>query len=105
MATAGLAIGLSYEHTWASGTLSLVGCRHDRAHPRPGREIARSLPTRNLMIVNAHGGNRGMLEALGRELRAEFGLNVCTLHIGALMSPVNGSTPCRKFTPAMTRPR
>ena len=48
-----------------------------------GREIARSLPARNLLIVNGHGGNRGMLEALGRELRGDFGLNLCALHLGA----------------------
>jgi creatinine amidohydrolase/Fe(II)-dependent formamide hydrolase-like protein len=45
-----------------------------------GREIARSLPARNLAIINGHGGNRGILEPLARDLRAEFGLNVCVLH-------------------------
>jgi creatinine amidohydrolase/Fe(II)-dependent formamide hydrolase-like protein len=85
-----LAIGLSYEHVWAAGTLSL-SVAGMAAHLRDlGREIARSLPARNLVIVNAHGGNRGILEALGRELRADFGLNVCALHTGALMSPVTG---------------
>jgi creatinine amidohydrolase len=53
-----------------------------------GREIARSLPARNLLIVNGHGGNRGILEALGRELRGDFGLNIGMLHLGAMMSPV-----------------
>jgi len=46
------------------------------------------LPVRNLLIVNGHGGNRGMLEALGRELHGDFGLNLCALHLGAMMSPV-----------------
>ncbi len=45
-----------------------------------GREIARSLPARNLAIINGHGGNRGILEALAQDLRADFGLNVCILH-------------------------
>jgi creatinine amidohydrolase/Fe(II)-dependent formamide hydrolase-like protein len=52
------------------------------------REIARALPARNLAIVNGHGGNRGILEALGREIRSDFGLNLVTLHLGAMMSPV-----------------
>jgi creatinine amidohydrolase len=82
-----LAIGLSREHDWASGTLSLSVSGMTALMRDLGREIVRALPTRNLLIVNAHGGNRGMLEVLGREMRADFGLNLCTLHIGALMSP------------------
>jgi creatinine amidohydrolase len=41
-----------------------------------------------VLFVNGHGGNRGILEALGRELRGDFGLNVGALHLGALISPV-----------------
>jgi len=82
-------IGLSREHAWAPGTLSL-SVAGMTAHLRDfGREIARALPTRNLLIVNGHGGNRGILEALGRELRGDFGLNICALHIGAMMSPIS----------------
>src|SRR5882757_218353 len=81
-------IGLSHEHDWAAGTLSLsVGGM--TAYLRDlCREIARALPARNLLIVNGHGGNRGLLEALGRELHGDFGLNLCALHLGAMMSPV-----------------
>lgn len=86
-----LAVGLSYEHAWAPGTLSLSVAGLTAQLRDLGREIARSLPTRNLMIVNSHGGNRGILESLGRELRADFGLNLCTLHTGPLMSPVNSA--------------
>jgi creatinine amidohydrolase len=49
-----------------------------------GREIARSLPARNLMIVNGHGGNRGILEVLAQEMRSDFGLNICVFHPAAL---------------------
>jgi creatinine amidohydrolase/Fe(II)-dependent formamide hydrolase-like protein len=49
-----------------------------------GRTIRRSLPTRNLLILNGHGGNRGILEALVRDLRADMELNVCTFHPAAL---------------------
>ena len=83
-----LAIGLSREHDWAPGTLSLSVAGMTALLRDLGREIARALPTRNLLIVNAHGGNRGILEALGREIRGDFGLNLCALHTGALMSPV-----------------
>jgi creatinine amidohydrolase len=84
-----LAVGLSCEHAWAPGTLSLSIAGMTALLRDLAREIARGLPARNLFIVNAHGGNRGMLEALGRELRGDFGLNLCALHTGALMSPVS----------------
>jgi creatinine amidohydrolase len=85
------AIGLSYEHAWAAGTLSLSVAGMTAQLRDLAREIARSLPARNLMVVNGHGGNRGLLEALGRELHAEFGLNLCVLHIGPLISPVTSA--------------
>ena len=75
-----LSIGLAREHEWAPGTLSLsvegmTALVHDL-----GRTIARALPTRNLAIVNCHGGNRGILDALILDLRADYDLNVCVLH-------------------------
>jgi creatinine amidohydrolase len=83
-----LTVGLSREHAWAPGTLSLsVGGM--AAYLRDlAREIARGLPARRLLIVNGHGGNRGMLEAIGRELQDDFGLTLCALHLGAIISPV-----------------
>ena len=86
-----LAAGLSREHDWAPGTLSLSIAGMTAYLRDLGREIARSLPARNLLIVNGHGGNRGLLEALGRELRGDFGLNVVSVHLGALISPVAGA--------------
>jgi creatinine amidohydrolase len=86
-----LAAGLSREHDWAPGTLSLSIAGMTAYLRDLGREIVRSLPARNLLIVNGHGGNRGILEALGRELRGDFGLNVVSLHLGALISPVTGA--------------
>jgi creatinine amidohydrolase len=73
-------IGLSREHDWAPGTLSLsiqgfVTLLRDLA-----RDIARSLPARNLAIVNGHGGNRGILENLLREFQGDFALNACAIH-------------------------
>lgn len=81
-------IGLSREHDWAPGTRShsvagMAAHLHDLA-----RDLVKALPARNLLIVNGHGGNRGILEATGRELGGDFGLNLCTMHLGAMISPV-----------------
>ena len=75
-----LSIGLSREHDWAAGTLSLsiqgfAGYVRDLAGA-----IVRALPARNLAIVNGHGGNRGILENLLHELSGDFGLNAVVLH-------------------------
>jgi creatinine amidohydrolase/Fe(II)-dependent formamide hydrolase-like protein len=78
-----LAMGLAREHEWASGTLSLSIQGMTALLRDLGREIARSLPARNLAIVNGHGGNRGILEVLAQDLRADFGLNICVLHPAA----------------------
>ena len=74
-------ISLAREHEWAPGSMSLsiqgmVALIHDY-----GREIARALPARNLVVINGHGGNRGILDALAQDLRADFGLNACVLHL------------------------
>ena len=84
-------IGLSREHAWAPGTLSLTVSGMTAYLRNLGREIVRALPARNLLIVNGHGGNRGILEALTREMSADFGLNIATLHLGAMMSPDTGA--------------
>ncbi len=82
-----LPVGLSREHAWAPGTLSLTVSGMTAYLRDLGSEIVRALPARNLLIVNGHGGNRGILEALTREMSDDFGLNIATLHLGAMMSP------------------
>jgi creatinine amidohydrolase/Fe(II)-dependent formamide hydrolase-like protein len=77
-------ISLSREHEWAAGTLSLsiaafTGMMRDLA-----QTIVRSLPARDLVIVNGHGGNRGILQNLIYEFQGDFGLNVCVIHPLAL---------------------
>lgn len=81
-----LPLGLSREHAWAPGTISLSIQTMTALLRDFAAEIPRALPARNLVVVNGHGGNRGILEALVRELAANFGLNVCALHLGAMMS-------------------
>jgi len=78
-----LAISLAREHEWAPGTMSLSIQGMTAIMRDLGREIARALPARNLAIINGHGGNRGILEALAQDLRADFGLNVCVMHPAA----------------------
>jgi len=86
-----LTLGLSREHAWAPGTMSLSIETMTALLRNVAAEIARALPTRNLVVINGHGGNRGILEALGRELAADYGLNFFALHLGAMMSPPSGA--------------
>jgi creatinine amidohydrolase len=78
-----LSISLAREHEWAAGTMSLSIAGMTALMRDLGREIARALPARNLAVINGHGGNRGILEALAQDLRADFGLNVVVLHPAA----------------------
>ena len=82
------ALGLSREHDWAAGTLSLSVQAMTTLLRELGREVARALPAKNIAFINGHGGNRGILDAVMGEFRGDFGLNVCALHLGAMMSPV-----------------
>lgn len=79
-----IAVSLAREHEWAAGTLSLSVEGMTALIRDVGRTVSRTLPTRNLLILNAHGGNRGILEALIRDLRIDCGLNVCVFHPAAL---------------------
>ena len=79
-----MSISLAREHEWAPGTVSLSIQGMVTFVRDLGREIARALPTRNLAIINGHGGNNGILQALAQDMRADFGLNVCILHPAAL---------------------
>jgi creatinine amidohydrolase/Fe(II)-dependent formamide hydrolase-like protein len=73
-------IGLSPEHDWAPGTLSLSMQNFVALVKELAREIVRSLPARNVLVVNGHGGNRGALENLMHELYSELRLNTCVIH-------------------------
>jgi len=86
-----ISVSLAREHEWAAGTLSLSVEGMTALLRDLGRTIARALPTRNLLILNGHGGNRGILEALSRDLRLDFGLNVCVFHPAALSDGKTGS--------------
>jgi len=73
-------LGLSREHDWAPGTLSLSIQGFVTILRELAATLVRALPARNLLIVNGHGGNRGVLENLLRELQGDFALNACAIH-------------------------
>ena len=75
-----ISTSLSREHEWAPGTMSLSVEAFAALLRETGREIARALPARNLMIINGHGGNRGILEPLMLDLARDCGLNCCAVH-------------------------
>jgi creatinine amidohydrolase len=73
-------VGLSREHDWAPGTLSLSIAGFVTHLRELAGTLIRALPARNLMILNGHGGNRGVLENLLHEFKGDFGLNTCAIH-------------------------
>src|SRR5215813_9917730 len=73
-------VGLSREHDWAAGTLSLSIAGFVTHLRELAGTLMRALPARNLMILNGHGGNRGVLENLLHEFKGDFGLNACVIH-------------------------
>lgn len=83
-----LDVGLSREHGWAEGTRSYSVTEMTALLREKAAQIVSASPARSLLIVNGHGGNRGILEAVGYEFAGDFGLNVCSLHLGVLIMPV-----------------
>jgi creatinine amidohydrolase len=75
-----VSISVSREHDWAPGTLSLTVETFIAVVRNLAQEIIRSLPARNLVILNGHGGNRGVLETLVRDLTHDGALNCCVIH-------------------------
>ena len=75
-----VSISVSREHDWAPGTLCLTIENFIALLRNLAQDIIRSLPARNLAIVNAHGGNRGVLETLVRDLTHDGALNCCIIH-------------------------
>ncbi|MGV9751124.1 creatininase family protein [Nocardia farcinica] len=79
-----LPYGLSLEHSWSAGTISLTTNTLSTLLRAVVAAYTRSVPARNLLIVNGHGGNRGILEAVLYELRRDCGVNACVLHPSSL---------------------
>lgn len=72
--------GLSLEHAWAPGTVSLRINSFLALLDALVAEHLRATPARRLLIINGHGGNRGILEPALYELQQRHQLAVCVLH-------------------------
>lgn len=76
--------GLSLEHSWSPGTISLrLRVFADLLDVIVG-ELARATPARKLLIVNGHGGNRAILEAVLYELERTHQVRTCAVHPSSL---------------------
>jgi creatinine amidohydrolase/Fe(II)-dependent formamide hydrolase-like protein len=82
---------LSTEHKWASGSITLSVELFSSLLHTIVRELAETQPARNLIIVNGHGGNRGVLETLILEFRARYEIVSVILHPSALSSVKSNS--------------
>jgi creatinine amidohydrolase len=69
------AVGLSPEHAHFAGTLTLRPETAIRLWVDIGASVARS-GVRKLLLFNSHGGHVGLMDVVGRELRAQHGLIV-----------------------------
>jgi len=71
------AVGFSPEHQGFAGTLSLRAETVIRLWTELAESVAAS-GVRKLLIVNTHGGQVGLLDVVGRDLRARLGMLVYT---------------------------
>jgi len=76
--------GLSLEHAWASGTISLRLVVLSTLLDTLVGEYTRATPARRLLIINGHGGNRGILEAATYELQRAHQIRICVVHPSSL---------------------
>ncbi|WP_084647305.1 creatininase family protein [Parafrankia discariae] len=83
--------GLAREHKWAAGAVSFSVRVFSDMLLGICAELADSFPARNLLVVNGHGGNRGILEALVYEIKDLHGINACITHPTALAKVPSGS--------------
>lgn len=80
------AIGFSPEHTAFAGTLTFGAETLIRIWTEIGEAVART-GIRQLLILNGHGGQVGMMDIVGRDLRARLGLTVWSSSWFALPQP------------------
>jgi creatinine amidohydrolase/Fe(II)-dependent formamide hydrolase-like protein len=72
--------GLSFEHQWAKGTMSLSILTFASMIMEIWKQIYCQCGIKNIVVINGHGGNRGILDALIQEARNIHGINVCITH-------------------------
>ncbi|WP_457029207.1 creatininase family protein [Kitasatospora sp. P5_F3] len=76
--------GLSLEHAWSPGTVSLRVASFMSLLDAVVGGYVRATPARTLLVVNGHGGNRGILEAALYELQDRYALAACVVHPSSL---------------------
>jgi creatinine amidohydrolase len=79
-------IGFSPEHTAFPGTLSFSAETLIRIWTEIGEAVART-GIRKLLILNGHGGQVGVMDLVGRDLRARLGMTVWSSSWFALPQP------------------
>ncbi|GGJ90503.1 hypothetical protein GCM10010123_20410 [Pilimelia anulata] len=75
-----LPFGLALEHAWAPGAISLRTNLYAELVLQLVGEYVRATGARRLVIVNGHGGNRGVLEPLLRELAHDQHIEGIVVH-------------------------
>jgi creatinine amidohydrolase len=85
-----LSYGLSSEHLWAPGTISLGAATLLAVLDDVGASTVRAGASR-FCLLNAHGGNTHLLRVAARELRARHGLTTFLAHCD--LPPDNGGPP------------
>jgi creatinine amidohydrolase len=76
--------GLSLEHAGAAGTISLTTAVLTSLLDTLIAEYVRATPARAVLIVNGHGGNRGILEAAIYEFQRAHKIRACVVHPSSL---------------------
>ncbi|WEH40969.1 creatininase family protein [Streptomyces sp. AM 2-1-1] len=76
--------GLSPEHTWSPGTITLTIPLYAGLIEALVGEYLRATPARAVLIINGHGGNKGVLEALVHQLRRTHDAPICVANPASL---------------------
>lgn len=76
--------GLSPEHAWSPGTITLTIPLYASLIETLVGEYVRATPARTVLIVNGHGGNKGVLEALVHQLQRTHNVATCVVNPGSI---------------------
>lgn len=79
-----LPYGLSLEHAWSPGTVSLSIASFTALLDDVVHAYLRATSARRILIINGHGGNRGILQACAQELSDRHALALGVIHPIAL---------------------
>ena len=89
-----LEYSLSPEHKWAKGTISLSINLFIALFKEMVESLIKAQPARNMVVINGHGGNRGVLETLIQEIRNEYSFTIAVIHPSSLARVSSNSRLC-----------